>query len=252
MRLWLLFTLCSGLPLGSTALLHADEFMSKDVKIHYEVKGKGEPVILIHGLASSASMNWELPGIIAELSRHYQVIAFDNRGHGRSDKPQAEGQYGVEMVEDVVRLMDHLHLSKANVVGYSLGGMITLKLLVLHPDRVSSAVLGGMGWLKAGSQVQHFWEAMQGRGVSKVPPACLHGIASLAVTEAEVKAVRAPVMILVGERDICRRLYVDPLAKARPDWPVHVIKDAGHINCVGKRDFAAQLAAALSKNAPSR
>ena len=226
--------------------------MPKDVKIHYEVRGKGEPVILVHGLGSSARMNWEMPGAMAELAKHYQVIAFDNRGHGQSAKPQAEDQYGLQMVEDVVRLMDRLNLPKAHVVGYSLGGMIALKLLTLHPDRVRSAVLGGMGWLRTDTPLQHFWEAMQGRAVSQVPAACLHSIAKLAVTEAELKAVGVPVTIIVGERDICRRLYVEPLAKVRPDWPVHVIKDAGHINCVMKPEFKARLAAALDKGAPER
>jgi pimeloyl-ACP methyl ester carboxylesterase len=248
MRLWLFLLTGGALAFGGTALLQADEFMSKEAKIHYVVAGKGEPVILVHGLASSAKMNWEMPGTVADLAKHYQVIAFDNRGHGKSDKPQAESQYGVEMVEDVVRLMDHLNLRKAHVVGYSLGGMIAMKLLVLHPDRVSSAVLGGMGWLQRDTPLQHFWEAMQGRAVAQVPPACLHGIAKLAVTEAELKAVRVPVTILVGERDVCRRLYVEPLIEVRPDWPVHVIKDAGHINCVMKADFKAQLLAALNEN----
>jgi pimeloyl-ACP methyl ester carboxylesterase len=242
--------MCSTLALGSTGLLHADEFMSKDVKIHYVVRGKGKPVILIHGLGSSAKMNWETPGTVAELAKHYQVIAFDNRGHGQSDKPQAEGEYGVQMVEDVVRLMDRLNQPKAHVVSYSLGGMIALKLVTLHPERVSSVVLGGMGWLRTDTPLQHFWEAMQGRAVAHVPAACLHGVGELAISEADLKSVRVPVTILVGERDICRRLYVEPLEKARPDWPVHVIKDAGHINCVMKAEFKTQIAAALKDSRP--
>src|SRR5208283_284716 len=148
-RLWLASLTCSAVASGGTAALHADEFASNGVKIHYVVKGQGEPVILVHGLYSSARMNWELPGTVAALTKHYQVIAFDNRGHGQSDKPEAEDQYGVQMVEDVVRLMGHLRIPKAHVVGYSLGGMITMKLLTLHPERVSSAVLGGMGWARA-------------------------------------------------------------------------------------------------------
>src|SRR5438067_2145756 len=97
----------------------ADEFNSAGAKIHYTVAGKGEPVILIHGLYSSAAANWQWPGTVAELAKQYQVIALDNRGHGQSDKPQAEGEYGVKMAEDIVRLMDHLHVARAHVVGYS-------------------------------------------------------------------------------------------------------------------------------------
>jgi len=229
-------------------MLHAEEFNSNGVKIHYVVMGKGEPVILVHGLYSSAKMNWEMPGTVAQLARHYQVIAFDNRGHGQSGKPEAVDQYGVQMAEDVVRLMDYLHLPKAHLVGYSLGGMVTMKLLTLHPERVSSAVLGGMGWLKAGSPLQHVWDGFKGRGISTLPAACLAGIAELAVTEAEVKAVRVPVTIIVGDRDPCRLMYVEPLRRVRPDWPEHAIADAGHLNCILKAEFKAQIEAALSQH----
>ena len=228
------------------------EFNSDGVKIHYDIFGKGEPVILIHGLYASAKTNWELPGVAAELAKRYQVVALDNRGHGQSDKPTAEGAYGVKMTGDIVRLMDHLHIAKAHVVGYSMGGMITMKLLTLHPDRVISAVLGGMGWLKAGSPQQRMWEMAQGRKGEKTPAACLHGFAQLAVTEAEVKAVRVPVTVIIGERDICRRLYVEPLRQIRPDWPVRVIAGAGHLNCIVKPDFKAQIASALEKHSSGK
>jgi pimeloyl-ACP methyl ester carboxylesterase len=230
---------------GGAVLLDGGEFTSNGVKIHYVVEGKGEPVILVHGLCSSAKMNWVMPGTVTALAKRYQVVAFDNRGHGQSGKPEADDQYGVQMVEDVVRLMNHFHISKAHVAGYSLGGMITLKLLALHPERVSSAVLGGMGWLSADSPQQHFWEGTTGRRNTKVPAACVRGIAKLAVTEAEIKAVGVPVTIIVGDRDPCRRLYVEPLLRVRPDWPEHVVQDAGHINCVTKPDFKTQLEAAL-------
>jgi pimeloyl-ACP methyl ester carboxylesterase len=205
----------------------ADEFLSEGVKIYYTVHGQGEPVILIHGLYSDARTNWEMPGIVKDLAREYQVIALDNRGHGNSGKPREEGQYGVKMAEDIVRLMDHLHLKKAHVVGYSLGGMITLKLLTMHPDRVSSAILGGMGWLQAGTPQQRFWEVIRGNADGPVPTACLRGMAQLAVTAEQVKAIRVPVTIIVGDRDPCREMYVEPLRTIRPDWPIHIIEGAG-------------------------
>ena len=247
---WLVLLACIPLAFVGVTVLCADEFSSNGVKIHYVVQGKGDPVILIHGLCSSAMMNWQLPGTVAELAKHYQVVAFDNRGHGQSGKPEAEEQYGVQMVEDVVRLMDHLQLRRAHLVGYSLGGMITMKLLTLHPERVTSAVLGGMGWFKADSPLQHFWDGSDARGSSIVPAACLRGIAKLAVTEAEVKAVRVPVTIIVGDRDPCRMMYVEPLRRVRPDWPEHIVHDAGHLNCIVKRDFKAQIEAALAQSPP--
>src|SRR5262249_1021602 len=145
-RVWLV---AAALVAAGTLPASAERFNSDGVQIHYTVTGEGEPVILIHGLCSSAKRNWELPGITAVLAKRYQVIPVDCRGHGQSDKPEAEGEYGAKMVEDVVQLMDHLHIEKARVVGYSMGGIITMKLTVMHPERVRLAVLGGMGWYKA-------------------------------------------------------------------------------------------------------
>lgn len=223
----------------------AADFDSNGVNIHYTISGKGEPVILIHGLYASATINWELPGIVTGLAKDFRVIALDCRGHGQSGKPDAEGDYGAQMAEDVVRLMDHLHIAKARVAGYSMGGMITMKLLTLHPERVRAAVVCGMGWHRVGAPLNQIWDVAGGRGTLGVPAACLRGFPALAVTEREIKAVSVPVTIIVGDRDPCRRLYVAPLARARPDWPVHLIKDAGHLNCIIKPEFKMQLRAAL-------
>ncbi len=180
------------------------------------------------------------------------MIALDNRGHGLSDKPQSEGSYGTNMVEDVVRLVDHLGIARASVVGYSLGGMIAMKLATTHPQRVRGVVLGGMGWLKAGGALENFWQGIQGRSNARVPVACLHGIAQLGITEADVKAVRVPVVMIIGDRDPCRRLYVEPLHQIRPDWPVNVIENAGHLNCVMKPEFRARVLSALDSERQSR
>ena len=79
-------------------------FDSGGVKIRYVVEGKGEPVLLIHGYTARLETNWQLPGIIKGLSGDYQVIALDNRGHGKSSKPHDPKKYGLEMAEDAVRL----------------------------------------------------------------------------------------------------------------------------------------------------
>ena len=128
----------------------AAKFDSNGVKIAYAVHGKGEAVILIHGWLSSGWINWELPGTVGMLAKNYQAITVDMPAHGASDKPTKEEAYGLELVEDVVRLMDHLKIKKAHVVGYSMGGIIAAKLVAKHPQRVLSAALGGMGWLREG------------------------------------------------------------------------------------------------------
>jgi pimeloyl-ACP methyl ester carboxylesterase len=225
----------------------AGKFDSNGVKIKYIVEGEGAPVVLIHGAYSSADMNWRLPGTIRALAAHYRVIALDVRGHGDSDKPDREDAYGIEMAEDVVRLLDHLKIEKAHIVGYSMGGMIAMKVTTAHPERVSSLTLGGMGWLREGSRLQEFWEKIPERGRGKTPAACLRSFGKLAVTEKELKGVSVPVSIFVGDRDPVKRLYVDPLQRIRSDWPVTVIEGAGHINCVVKSQFKEGLLKALEK-----
>jgi pimeloyl-ACP methyl ester carboxylesterase len=119
------------LPLGAGLLwagekLQRQTFDSKGVSIQYTVEGSGPPVVLIHGLFASGDLNWRLPGITAALAKDYQVISMDVRGHGGSGKPKETNAYGAESAEDVVRLLDHLHIPKAHVIGYSIGGMITI------------------------------------------------------------------------------------------------------------------------------
>jgi pimeloyl-ACP methyl ester carboxylesterase len=79
----------------------------------------------------------------------YLVIALDCRGHGKSDKPHDPAKYGSEMAADVVRLLDHLKIKKAHLVGYSSGAFIAGKVAATHPERVLSVVYGGQGPLVA-------------------------------------------------------------------------------------------------------
>lgn len=234
-------------PSVSLADVASHTFDAKGVKIHYLVEGKGDPVILIHGLHSSADVNWRKPGVMAALARDHQVIALDMPGHGGSDKPERDAAYGAQMAEDVVLLMDHLKIKKAHVVGYSMGGMVTVKLLATHPDRVRSAVIGGMGWMKEGGRLQNFWERIPPREGSRTPSACVRGIAKLAITEDELKAIRVPALILVGDRDPVRQLYVAPLQTVRKDWKVMEIEGAGHLNCIIKKQFQDEIVAWVTK-----
>src|SRR5262245_35565350 len=94
------------------------EFSVNGVKIHYLRTGNGEPVVLIHGLDSSAQLNWNVNGVVAELATDHDVIALDMPGHGQSDKPASEAAYGRQIVEDVALLLDHLEIKKAHIVGY--------------------------------------------------------------------------------------------------------------------------------------
>jgi pimeloyl-ACP methyl ester carboxylesterase len=225
-------------------------FDARGVKIHFLVAGQGEPVVLIHGLHSSAEINWKLTGVVAELAKDHQVIAFDLPGHGRSDRPENEDAYGLQLVEDVVLLLDHLKIEKAHVVGYSLGGMVALKFLAKHPDRSLSGTIGGMGWFREGSRLQELWDRMPAPEGRRTPPAFIRGVGKLALTARELKSIKVPVEIVIGDRDPVRPLYVLPLQQVRKDWPVVEIRDAGHINCIIKQQFRQEIAAWVRKQEP--
>ena len=122
-------------------------FYAKGVKISYSVQGEGEPVVLIHGLFGSSVLEWAFHGTTDLLAEKYQVITLDLPGHGRSDNPTTEKAYGLELVKDVIRLMDHLKVHKAHIVGNCLGGIVAAKLMAKHPDRVlSGASPAWAGW----------------------------------------------------------------------------------------------------------
>lgn len=218
----------------------ADEhFRSGGVRINYRTHGAGEPVMLIHGWLSSGWVNWELPGIARALAENHQVVWFDLPAHGRSDAPAHIEAYGPELVEHVVRLMDHLKFDRAHIAGYSMGGIIAAKLAAIHPDRVLSMHLGGMGWLREGSIEQRVFAA--GGGDGKPVGLCFRSMASLALTEKELLSISAPTRVLFGEEDGLKALYLPPLRRARADWPVIEIPDANHLNCILKPQFAADL-----------
>lgn len=236
---------------GAAEKATISSFDSGGVKIVYAVQGKGEPVVLLHGWLSSAGVNWGLPGIADHLARDFQVIAPDSRGHGLSDKPTKEEAYGPELVEDVVRLLDHLKVEKAHIVGYSMGGIVAAKFAAKHPDRARSVTLGGMGWLQDGGLGQLGF-ALLGKNDPKPDAAgqCFRSLAKLALTEDEVKGIKVPVTVLVGTQDdLVVKLYVEPLRKVRKDWPVVGIKDGNHLTCIVKPQFKDEIAAWLKKNA---
>ena len=130
---------------------------SGGVKIRYVMRGQGEPVILLHGFIFSAKSNWIDGGVFEALSQDYRVVALDLRGHGESGKPHDARSYGLEMINDVLRLMDHLKIERAHLIGYSLGGILALKLIEVAPERLLSLVLGGAGWVREGD---HRWTAL--------------------------------------------------------------------------------------------
>ncbi len=122
-------------------------FTSDGLDIAFFDEGEGDPVVLVHGFASNASYNWINSGWVRHLNRAgYRVIALDNRGHGRSDAPHDSAVYGAElMAGDVHRLIGHLGLGKADVMGFSMGARIAAFLAIAHPESVRSVIFSGLG-----------------------------------------------------------------------------------------------------------
>ena len=117
------------------------------VEIAYLDEGEGEPILLVHGFASTKNVNWVYPTWVSELKRSgRRVIAFDNRGHGESSKLYDAGDYEIAaMASDIAALMDHLNIERADMMGYSLGSRMTAVLARERPQRLRSAILGGIG-----------------------------------------------------------------------------------------------------------
>src|SRR3954469_11914440 len=107
------------------------------IDLYYEVSGEGPPLLLITGLSGN-TLGWAM--LEPTLAEHFQVIAFDNRGAGRSAAPP--GPYTTrEMADDAVGLLDHLGIERTHVLGLSMGGMIAQELALAHPTRVDRLVL---------------------------------------------------------------------------------------------------------------
>jgi pimeloyl-ACP methyl ester carboxylesterase len=170
------------------------------------------------------------------LGSENRVIAVDLRGHGGSDKPHHAGSYGLEMLRDVLRLMDHLEIGRAHVVGYSMGGTLALKLLEFAPERLLTVVLGGADWIndeesahpkwvpiaalmekiKPGELISsYFWPNQSQRPPREVldivddnDPAALaalaQGMLHLTLSEHALRLNRVPLLAVYGEHDPAR------------------------------------------------
>ena len=127
-----------------------------DINIYYEIHGKGFPFFLIRGLSSDV-YRWP-PNFISELSKNFKIILFDNRGAGRTDKPDIE--YSIEMMAtDTTGLMKVLNIEKAHILGYSMGGHIAQLIALNYPEKVKKLILcstgcGGSNGIPASKEVR--------------------------------------------------------------------------------------------------
>ncbi|TCL74036.1 alpha/beta hydrolase [Rhizobium sp. BK251] len=237
-------------------------FFHDGLKLSFFDEGdpQGPPVLLIHGFASTANVNWVHPGWLKTLGEAgYRVIAVDNRGHGASDKPRdIEAYRPWAMASDAAALLDHLGIPEANVMGYSMGARVSAFLALDHPNRVRSLVFGGLGigmtdgvgdWdpiadaLLAQSldDVVHDKGRMfrtfadQTRSDRVALAACIRGSRDLIARE-DMARITAPTLIGVGTKD---DIAGSPraLANLMPNARALDIPNRDHMLAVGDRVF---------------
>jgi pimeloyl-ACP methyl ester carboxylesterase len=110
-----------------------------DVQLYYEIQGAGEPILFVHGGGGSIAGSWP-SDYVTQLSRDFRVILADSRGHGRTADGAGPITYG-RLAFDSVRLLDHLGIDRAHVVGHSMGAITGLHLLVDFPDRIRTVTM---------------------------------------------------------------------------------------------------------------
>jgi len=245
-------------------------FHNGAVEIAYLDEGEGEPIVLVHGFASSKNVNWVYPTWVSELKKHgRRVIALDNRGHGESTKLYDPEDYYISiMAGDIVALMNHLGLERADMMGYSLGARLTGYLAQSQPDRLRSAVFGGLGigMVEGGGPGENVARALEADSLNDVSDptgrmfrafadqtrsdrralaACLRGSRRLATRE-EVASIHVPVLIAVGTTD---EIAGSPrkLADIIPHAEVLDIPGRDHMRAVGDKVYKAGVLDFLSR-----
>jgi pimeloyl-ACP methyl ester carboxylesterase len=235
-------------------------FHNGAVEIAYLDEGEGAPVVLVHGFASTKNVNWVYPTWVSELKKNgYRVIALDNRGHGESAKLYDSADYAIPiMAGDIVALMDHLEIERADVMGYSLGGRMAAWLALNRGERLRSAILGGIGiaMIEGGGPGENVARALEAPSLEDVSDpmgrtfrafadqtrsdrlalaACLRGSRDL-LTREEVARIGVPVLIAVGSKDEVAG-SAQALGKIIPGSEVLNIPDRDHMRAVGDKVY---------------
>jgi pimeloyl-ACP methyl ester carboxylesterase len=235
-------------------------FNHGDVEIAYLDEGEGDPILLVHGFASTKNVNWVYPTWVSELKKHgRRVIALDNRGHGDSGKLYDPEAYRIPiMAGDVSALMDHLDIERADVMGYSLGSRMTACLALRQPQRLRSAIFGGIGigLIEGGGPGENVAEALEAASLEEVTDpvgrtfrafadqtrsdhralaACLRGSRDL-MTKEQAAEISVPVLIAVGTADEIAG-SAQALGEIIPDSQVLDIPNRDHMRAVGDKVY---------------
>ncbi len=222
------------------------------VEIAFEWSGSGPAVVLLHGSAANRSM-WDDPGITAALNDRFRVVTLDIRGHGQSGKPDTPEGYGPELAADVVRVLDAVGVDQAHVVGYSLGALIAMDVVLRFPSRVSSVVLGGHGVLSAEAAERMRTQADEFETMPNPPPQLDVGVlvnllrSRRAPDPAQVRAIAVPVSVLIGANDPFMP-SANLLRTLLPETSIEIISGADHLTVLRDPRFLKALTEALDRS----
>jgi pimeloyl-ACP methyl ester carboxylesterase len=241
------------------------------VEIAFLDEGEGEPILLVHGFASSKEFNWVNPGWFTTLKgAGRRVIALDNRGHGQSTKLYDPADYHTErMVDDARALLDHLGLPRADVMGYSMGARIAAFLALAHADRTRSIVLGGLGLhlVDGVGLPESIAEALEAPSLADVTDpqgrtfrafadqtrsdrwalaACIRGSRQVMARD-KAASIQTPTLIAVGTKDPIAG-SAEQLAAIIPKAAVLPIPGRDHMLAVGDKVFKAGVLQFLQEN----
>ncbi len=235
-------------------------FRHDNVEIAFLDEGEGEPIVLVHGFASNAAVNWVHPGWFTFLKdAGRRVIALDNRGHGASTKLYDPAAYhSALMAGDLAALLDHLDLGRADVMGYSMGARITAFLALQNPQRLRSAIFGGLGshlldGIGVPDDVAEALEAPSPAAVNdprarmfrvfaeqtqsdlRALAACARG-SRQTLTPAQVATIRVPALVALGSKDVIGGSAAE-LAALLPAGQALAIPGRDHMTAVGDKVF---------------
>ncbi|MEZ5787385.1 MAG: alpha/beta hydrolase [Xanthobacteraceae bacterium] len=235
-------------------------FQHEEVEIAYLDEGDGEPIVLVHGFASNKEVNWVQTRWVATLNGvRRRVIAPDMRGHGASTKLYDPTDYHTSrMAGDVRALLDHLGLGWADILGYSMGARIAAFLALAEPERVRSAILGGLGirLIEGAGLPDGIAAALEAPSLAEVHDpsarafrefadetdsdrkalaACIRG-SRQTLTPAEAGRISVPVMVAVGTKDDVAG-SAQELAALIPGAQAVDIPRRDHMRAVGDKVF---------------
>jgi pimeloyl-ACP methyl ester carboxylesterase len=239
-------------------------FDSNGVRIRYVEQGQGPAIVLMHGYTGTLDRHFIANGVFANLAKDHRAIAIDLRGHGKSGKPYEPGAYGEEFAHDVVRLLDHLKIQRAHVLGYSLGAFIAGRMATMHPERLIGAIyvaglpLRDLSFMEPFAQdsvkeleselpFKSLVAALQPPGAQppsedemrkamaplvaandvKALAALWRGYKTLAVTDTQLAAVRVPSIVITGSEDV-NAAGIPELNKLHPRIRTVVVQGAQH------------------------